>query len=123
MLLKVLTSRQLSEWMAFAELEPFGERNRDLSIGLLTSLLANIHRDSDKKSDPFLPDDYMPLSAEKRILEAREIKVKDDEEKNSMVKAVFQSLNRRCRIARAAPSAGIAHQTAQASPAGRSNCR
>ena len=45
---KRLTSRHVSEWMAYSQLEPFGERHRDMSFGILGALVANMFRGSDK---------------------------------------------------------------------------
>lgn len=90
MLLEVLTSKQLSEWMAFAQLEPFGERNRDLSIGLMTSLLANVNRDKKRKKEPFVPEDFMPSTYEMRL----RIKKEQEQKENSsnFLLTAFRSL-------------------------------
>ena len=44
--------------MAYAEVNPFGEGRADLRIGILTSVMASIHR---KKGRPaFKASDFMP---------------------------------------------------------------
>lgn len=56
-----MSARELSEWMAYDRIDPFGEERGDLRAGILASLLANINRDRKKKSDPFSPLDFMPV--------------------------------------------------------------
>lgn len=60
-LLEELSWRQLLEWEAYAGLEPFGEWRGDLRVAQLTSLLANVHRNPDKKREPFTWRDFMPF--------------------------------------------------------------
>jgi hypothetical protein len=59
-LLQRMSSRELTEWMCYFALEPWGEERADLRTGILSSLLANIHRDEKKRHDPFTPEDFMP---------------------------------------------------------------
>jgi len=51
-------SRELGEWMAFAQLEPFGEEREDLRTGIVASVFANAHRDPKKQKRPFTPKDF-----------------------------------------------------------------
>jgi len=62
-----MSSRSLSEWMAFAQLEPFGDEWRQ--TGLITSVIAETHRDPEQRSQPFTPEDFMPRyeSAEEQM--------------------------------------------------------
>lgn len=53
-----IDSREFTEWMAYAALEPFGETRADLRAGIVASTLANIHRS--EGSEPFTPSDFMP---------------------------------------------------------------
>jgi hypothetical protein len=54
-----ITGRALGEWMAYAGLEPFGERRADLRMGILAALIANVNRDPDK-TEAFKAEDFMP---------------------------------------------------------------
>lgn len=56
-LLGRISARELSEWMAYAQVEPFGEKRADLRAGIVASTMANIHRG---KRQAFKPDDFMP---------------------------------------------------------------
>jgi hypothetical protein len=58
-LLAKLGSDELSEWMAFYQLEPFGDFRADYRSALMTSTFANAHRHKD--SPPFSPEDFMPF--------------------------------------------------------------
>lgn len=51
---------EFAEWMAFERLEPFGPQRDDERAGTIAATLANINRDSAKKSDPFMPTDFFP---------------------------------------------------------------
>jgi len=59
-LLERISSLELSEWMAYAQLEPFGEERADLRAGIVASVFANANRDPKKKGHPYQPKDFMP---------------------------------------------------------------
>lgn len=47
--------------MAYARMEPFGEQRADLRMAILAALLANIHRDKKRRSDPYKAHEFMPF--------------------------------------------------------------
>lgn len=58
--------------MAFDRVSPFGPERLDMDFAQLTCLLANIHRDPEKKPEPFTADDFMlefdpNIAKEKRL--------------------------------------------------------
>lgn len=55
-----MSSREFAEWMAFYDLEPFGEEQADLRAGIVASTVANVHRDRKKRSKAYKPEDFMP---------------------------------------------------------------
>lgn len=59
-LLARIDSQELSEWMAFFELEPWGAEVDDWRAGLVAATVANTNRDPKKQRKPFLPKDFMP---------------------------------------------------------------
>ena len=59
-LLQDMPAPLLIEWMAYFEIEPFGETMADLRAGVQASLLANIHRDDKKQREPYQPGDFFP---------------------------------------------------------------
>jgi hypothetical protein len=80
--LSELSTRQLAEWQAYYQLEPFGgEWHR---TALLASLVANANRDAEKKPEPFKVDDFLPVrtemttdETEKRTTDETEIETDD----------------------------------------------
>lgn len=62
-----IPSRLLSEWMAFARLEPFGEGRADLRTGIVAATVANVHRAHGEralKAEDFMPDFEAEAEAE-----------------------------------------------------------
>lgn len=59
-LLTRIDSRELSEWMAYYEVEPWGAEPADYRTGIVASTVANTARDPKQKKDPFLPKDFIP---------------------------------------------------------------
>lgn len=57
-LFKELTARQLHEWQAFYEIDPFGDQRDDLRTGILCSVMNNRWRA--KNETPVKPMDFMP---------------------------------------------------------------
>lgn len=52
------TSKEMTEWVAFLELEPHGEERADLRAGIVASTYANANRKKGQKA--FKPTDFMP---------------------------------------------------------------
>ena len=59
-LLQALSGIDLVEWMAYWELEPFGEERADYRMATLAALIANTNRDPDKCPEPFTTENFMP---------------------------------------------------------------
>lgn len=58
-MLDSVSSRELTEWQAYAQLEPFGEERADYRAATIAMLIANANRDSKKRSKPYTIDDFM----------------------------------------------------------------
>ena len=58
-LLDSLSSKQISEWVAFYSLEPFGNEWRQ--AGVIAATIAEAFRDAKKRPKPFTPDDFIPV--------------------------------------------------------------
>ena len=54
-----MPSAELTEWMAFFSLEPWGTEVEDWRAALVASVIANVNRDP-KKGKVFQPTDFMP---------------------------------------------------------------
>ncbi len=57
-MLERVPSRLISEWMEYANLEPFGEERADLRAGIVASTMANVWRGKNGKAAK--PGDFMP---------------------------------------------------------------
>lgn len=60
---ETLSSRELSEWIAFYAMEPFGEQRADLRSAIIAATVANCHRVS---GTAFQPADFMPYETRKK---------------------------------------------------------
>ena len=58
-MLASMGSDELTEWMAYYQLEPFGDYRADYRSGVVASTFANAHRAKDV--GPFKPEDFMPF--------------------------------------------------------------
>ena len=63
-MLENISSKLLTEWMAFFSLEPFGYEAELHGSAITSSVIANVNRDSKKKSDPFTAQDFLPQEPE-----------------------------------------------------------
>jgi len=63
-LLRRISSRELSEWMAFGQLEPFGAEAGWLGNAITSKTIADVNRGKGKK--PFEVSDFMPRMEEKK---------------------------------------------------------
>lgn len=61
-MLASISGLQLVEWMAYAELEPFGEERADLRMAIGTASLSNtlFQLMTGKREAPFKVEDFMP---------------------------------------------------------------
>lgn len=55
-----VSSRELAEWAAYYQSDPFGDERADLRAGIVASVIANVNRDAKKRAKPFEPGDFMP---------------------------------------------------------------
>jgi len=58
-LLARIDSSELSEWIKYFELEPFGPVRSDLSAGIVAATIANVNKGKSGKA--FQPVDFMPF--------------------------------------------------------------
>lgn len=59
-----MSSAEFSEWMAFYNIEPFGEERADLRQALTTSAVHNSIQVQMKKPQWTKPGDFMPFSTQ-----------------------------------------------------------
>lgn len=63
-LLDNISSRELTEWMAFAHLEPFGREAEYIGYALVAATVANVNRGKGQKA--YEISDFMPTFEEKK---------------------------------------------------------
>ena len=61
-MLASISNIQFEEWIAYFEIEPFGDAW--LRTAMLASLIANANRNTDEKPEPFTAQDFMPVQME-----------------------------------------------------------
>lgn len=69
-----VSSAELSEWIEYYRLEPFGEERADLRAGIVASTIANCH--VGKRGKAFKPSDFMPFfekETSNRVMSQNEI--------------------------------------------------
>jgi hypothetical protein len=66
-MLKGMSSCQFQEWIAYYELEPFGDEW--LRSALIASLIAETNRNTEERSEPFSPQDFLPAQREPEVEE------------------------------------------------------
>jgi len=59
-LLTRISSHELSEWMAYEQVQPFGDARADVHAGIVAATIANVNRDPKRQKKPFRPQDFMP---------------------------------------------------------------
>ena len=57
-MLREFDSAEISEWMAFYEIDPWDQTRADFRSGVIASTIANANRS--KKSKTYSPADFMP---------------------------------------------------------------
>ena len=62
-LLGRISSRELTEWMAFSQLEPFGAEAGYVGHAITASTVANVNREKGKKA--YEVSDFMPTMGKK----------------------------------------------------------
>lgn len=61
--MRAITAREFDEWLAYANLEPFGEERADLRHGIQTAAIVNTMRGLwAKDAESVSPFDFMPFS-------------------------------------------------------------
>lgn len=53
-------SAEFAEWMAYSMHEPFGPEREDQRAGVVAALIANVNRDSKRRSEPYDVEDFFP---------------------------------------------------------------
>ena len=89
-LLADVTSDEITEMMAFEQLEPFGSGIDDFRAGQIAATVANVNRDPKSKAQPWTPADFMPaLGAEADRAEDAELAAMSPAERVKLLDAAL----------------------------------
>ena len=58
-----MSSYELSEWMAYYNIEPFGDERADLRAGIIASTIVNVHSEKGKRAT--VPADFMAFKEQR----------------------------------------------------------
>jgi len=83
--MREIDSRELTYWMAYYKVEPWGPRMDDIRMGMIASTIANCNRDVKKKPDPFQPIDYIPWAQERANPDSESVLFEDPEDQAQLV--------------------------------------
>lgn len=87
-LLESLDSREITEWLAYDQIEPFGPQREDLRTGLICSTVAN-HSLSPPRQ-PVRPSDFMLFADERRERKDGPVLLPDAKAQSDLIRqAVF----------------------------------
>jgi len=67
-----LTAKQLNEWFAYMNIEPFGSIWDDIRHAQIQAMTANLNRDSKAKPEPYNADDFRNFKERKEDEVVRE---------------------------------------------------
>jgi hypothetical protein len=86
-MLSELDSAELTEWMAFYQLEPFGDLMADRRHGIATSVLANVNRDAKAKPEAYKETDFIYWhDVHSRAQQGKAILLADPEAHSKLIK-------------------------------------
>ena len=58
-LVQRMSREELTEWIAFSQLEPFGAEIEEYHAALIASVIAEVNRNRKKRGKPFAPREFM----------------------------------------------------------------
>lgn len=53
-----MSSYEFAEWIAYSQIEPFGQDRFDLPAAIIAATIANVHRP--ENHEPYTPSDFLP---------------------------------------------------------------
>ena len=87
-LLENIDSSELTEWLAYDQIEPFGPQREDLRAGLICSTVANHSMSPPRK--PHRPSDYMLFVDSKGASKSKPVLLADPRAQSDLIRqAIF----------------------------------
>lgn len=57
---ELLSSYETAEWIAYMNIEPFGQPHQDIVMGTISATVANANRDAKRRPRPYTALDFLP---------------------------------------------------------------
>lgn len=85
-MLRRISARQMTEWMAFEQIDPFGEKRADYRAASIVQIIANVNRDTKKRPKPYKIEEFL-LKFER---DARAPKRQTPQEQSRAMRQIFE---------------------------------
>lgn len=87
--MREIDSAEFTEWLAYYDIEPFGERIADMRAGGITSAVYNVNRDTRKRPEPFRLLDFIPWVSEAQPEASEAVLLGDADAQSSLISAAL----------------------------------
>jgi len=89
--MREIDSAEFTEWLAYYEMEPFGERFADLRTGLITSAIYNVNRNVKKHPEAFGALHFIPWATERNAAndESQPVLLPDKDAQSNLISAAL----------------------------------
>lgn len=88
-MLRSMTSKQLREWLAFSELEPFDGTDEAVRSGAIEQILRNVYRDTKRRKTPFELSDCVLGGGDNPLVKGGVRKKQTWQEMKAVTKSIF----------------------------------
>ena len=83
-----ISSDEFTEWLAYYQLEPFGEQIADMRHGTACALLANVNRNAEARPQAYKPDDFVPW-VKREVVEVEPVQLPDKVAHSNLLRAAL----------------------------------
>lgn len=87
--MREIDSNEFTHWLAYYDIEPFGERYADLRAGSIVSALYNVHRDVKRHPKPFGPLEFLPWADERVANDDGPVLLDDPHAQSNLISAAL----------------------------------
>ncbi|MHB8947556.1 MAG: phage tail assembly protein T [Rhodoferax sp.] len=87
-----MSSDEFTEWLAYYQLEPFGEQVADLRHGTACALLANVNRIYEQRPEPYRARDFIDWGERPQVAPVEPIELDDPIAQSNLLRATLFGL-------------------------------
>lgn len=84
-----MDSAEFTEWLAYYELEPFGELVADQRHGVATQVLANVHRNPKARPEPYTAEDFIHWRDTGPVEDTEPVLLDDPKAQSDLIRAAL----------------------------------